>query len=42
MGFGGIWFGSVVDDVRADFSRRGGKSSFFCSERAVVRSDDSA
>jgi len=41
-GFGRIRFGSVVGDVRADFSRRGEKSSHFCSGRVVVRSDDSA
>ena len=39
VGFGSVVF---VDDVRADFSRRGEKSSFFCRERVVVRSDDSA
>jgi len=32
--------GSVGEDVRSDFSRSGEKSSFFCRERAVVRSGD--
>ena len=37
-----VWFGSVVGDVHADFSRRGEKSFSFYGGGHSVRSDEPA